>query len=520
MIISRLFLVAAVLAASSPAALAAGDDVEPPVQFTACGVGLECAVLHAPLDHGEPVGRTIALPVIRHRASDPAERRGVLVIGPGGPGAAGDYVRFLVGALAPGLPAVLSPELLARYDVIGLDPRGTSGPDAVRCLTGAQREAGYPANGDPALPGGLPRPEIYAAAAEFVAACAQRNDPAVLTQLATDDGARDLDLLRVRLGEGRVSFYGVSYGTLLGATYATMFPDRLGRLVLDSPVHPAFQRRPLRALLEQAAGAERVLDAYFRACAAAGPGCPFGDGLPGAAFDALVERLERQPLRTANGGIVDGYTALYAARVAVIQRTRWPALTRALIDAEAGDPTAMATLVDRFVRGPDGAISDRGETATAVNCIDQDAPGDLARYDSHAAALTRVAPRTGVLVAYTLLPCASWPVRTDRFYAGPYTGSGAPPALVLGTRLDSQTPHAWARAMARTLQGARLLTIEGVGHGVYGSSGPCADAAVTRYLLDGHLPAPGATCEQRPSADPSLPLPPAAAGLDAPVLSP
>jgi pimeloyl-ACP methyl ester carboxylesterase len=504
--------VAALLTGSVPAALAAPPgDVPAPLEFVPCGEGLDCATLVVPVNHTDPEGATTELPVLRHRATDPARRLGVLLVNPGGPGApAGDYVRLLVGAV-PEVPATLGPEVLARYDVIGLDPRGTGGPGTVRCLTDAQREEALDTDLDPDLPGGQDRSGVLADVREFTEDCAARNDAALLSQLATDDVARDMDLLRAALGEQQVSYYGASYGTLLGATYATLFPERVRHTVLDSPVHPtSWQQRPLSALTEQAASGEQVLDAYFAACVEAGPDCPFGSGRPAEAFDALVDRLEAAPLTvpaTENTpeGRVDGATTAVAARVAVFDRGLWPLLTLGLVSAEDGDGGVLLFLAEVLAREPDGSPSGLGEANLAVNCLDKQVPQEIAPHDRQATEAQRVAPRTGFLAGYAFLPCTSWPVRTDALYTGPYTAAGAPTVLVLGTRLDSQTPYPWARAMTDSLDDAVLLTVDGVGHVAYGRNGECVDGAVDTYLLTGSTPPADTTCVQQPPASAALP---------------
>jgi len=306
----------------------------------------------------------------------------------------------------------------------------------------------------------------------------------------------------------------VSYGTLLGATYATLFPERVQHMVLDSPVHPtSWQQRPLQALTEQAASGEQVLDAYFQSCVEAGADCPFGAGRPGEAFDALVDRLEAAPLvvpatETTPEGRVDGATLVAAARVAVFDRGLWPLLTLGLVSAEDGEGGALLFLAEALAREPDGSPSGLGEANLAVNCLDKEVPQETAQHDRQAVEAQRVAPRTGFLAGYAFLPCASWPVRTDARFTGPYTGAGAPTILVLGTRLDSQTPYPWARAMTDSLQDSVLLTVDGVGHGAHGRNGECVDGAVDTYLLTGRTPPEDTTCAQQPPASAALPAPP------------
>ena len=354
----------------------------------------------------------------------------MLLVNPGGPGApAGDLVRLLVGAF-PEVPATLGPEVLARYDVVGLDPRGTGGPGTVRCLTDAQREEALDADLDPDLPCGQDRAGVLADVRELTEDCAARNDAALLSQLATDDVARDMDLLRGALGEQQVSYYGASYGTLLGATYATLFPERVRHLVLDSPVHPTSWQRPLPALTEQAASGEQVLDTYFAACVEAGPDCPFGAGRPAEAFDELVDRLEAAPLivpavDNTPEGRVDGATAAVAARVAMIDRGLWPLLTLGLVSAEDGERP-----------GPDSSPGTRSCRAPRGRCA----------------------------------PTLCSPVPTPP--------PGRPPSSCWEPGWTRRPPYPWARAVTDSLDEAVLLTVDGVGHVVLRQRGECVDGAV------------------------------------------
>jgi pimeloyl-ACP methyl ester carboxylesterase len=502
-------VLAAALATTACAATGdAGAPSTPPpvprVEWQACGDGLDCATLLVPVDHADPDGATVPLALVRHQATDPARRLGALLYNPGGPGGgAADVVRQLA---TPQGALVLSPEVTARYDVIGMDPRGVAGSAGIACLSDADREAELARDLDPAVPGGLALPELTAAARRLADGCARSVDGGLLAQVSTDAVARDMDVVRAALDEERISFLGVSYGTLLGATYATMFPSRVQRMVLDAPLDPELWRRdPLAATAQQAVSGERVLDAWFATCRAEGPACTFGGGQPAQAFDALIARLEAQPLPAAAAGAVpagrvDGADALLAARTAVFDRRLWPALTSALVAAERGDGTPLHLLGSLLVRDPDGTPSALPEANLAVNCLDRDMPADIAAHQANAAEIRSAAPRFGTLSGYVFLPCARWPAENPDRYLEPLTGAGASPILVVGGREDSQAPYPWAEAMASVLKPAVLLTREGVGHGSYRASGPCVDGAVERYLLDGSVPAPGTACPQEPPA--------------------
>lgn len=531
----RTGVVAALLAAAAVAGGCTGDDVAttpaptpdgaggaadasttapapPAPEWEPCGDGLDCAEVEVPVDHADAGGATTTVAIIRHAATDPARRIGVLMTNPGGPGASGvDQVRSGVAPAAPGLAPFFGPELLARFDVVGVDPRGIGASDPIACQTDAEREALLARDGDPDLPGGAPRDVLERDARDLAEACARANDETYLAHLATDDVARDLDLVRAALGEEQISFLGSSYGTLLGVTYAQLFPSAVRAMVLDGPLHPTrWQSDPIGTSDEQTVSAEQQLDRYFETCRAEGPACGFGGGDPAAAFDALVDRLEAEPLVVpaappAPEGRVDGATLLFAARTAVFDRTFWPVLTAALVTAEQGDGSTANLLAQALVRDPDGTPSALGEGNYAVNCLDRVRVDDAA-LDAQAARLPELAPRFGTLSGYGLLGCGPWPVDNPDRYTGPYTGAGAPPVLVVGGELDSQTPLPWAEAMTESLPGAVLLTRTGVGHTSYGgrANGACIDDAVDAYLTTGELPAEGTVCQQEPPATAAL----------------
>jgi pimeloyl-ACP methyl ester carboxylesterase len=491
-------------ACAAPASSGAPPDLpEPPeLAWQECGAGFDCADLPVPVDHADPAGATIDLGLVRHRTTDPERRIGTLLVNPGGPGGPAEAMVRAIGTPAD----TFGPDVLARYDIVGMDPRGVGASEQVECLTDAQREANIALDYDPDQAGGLPRPQLLAEAHELATGCGEGVDPQLLGQLSTAEVARDMDLVRAALGEERISYFGLSYGTLLGATYATLFPERVRHMVLDAPVHPVrWQQDPLGATVDQARTADMVLDRYFATCAAEGAACPFGAGRPAEAFDALVERLEAQPLPVAAAGPVpagrvDGATAVLAARTAVFDRRLWPLLTAGIVAAEQGDGAPLYALGSALLRDPDGTPNAMGEANFAVNCLDRAVPEDLAAHERNAELLADVAPRFGALSGYLSLACVDWPAENADRYLGPLTAAGAPPILVVGGRLDSQTPYAWAEAMARTLESAVLLTREGVGHGSYGSNGPCIDDAVDRYLTTGATPEPGTVCAQEPPA--------------------
>ncbi|WP_228004353.1 alpha/beta hydrolase [Amycolatopsis sp. YIM 10] len=486
-----------------------------PIAWTECGPNLDCATIEVPLEYTDPDGEKIPLAVKRHRTTDPAQRIGSLFINSGGPGVpATDTIE----SIAPGSESSpFSPALLARFDVVGMDPRGVGDSGAVRCLTDEQRAELATDDLDPTVPGGKPLPELLADTTTFTEGCLAHHRPEYLASLSTDNVARDMDRLRAALGEEKISFYGMSYGTVVGPTYATLFPDRVRQMVIDAPVHTGLWRNaPLELLDDVSRSNEQTLDAWFETCRTEGPQvCPFGDGKPEAAFDALIKKLEKQPLQVppveglTPGGRLDGAVALEAVRAGAGAPVLWPTLTAGLLAAQQGNGTLLHFLVSKVTVAPfGGPYAVLQEPHTAVRCADWATPTDIA---AHTAVAEKIADRDERLASragYSALNCAKWPAPNKDHFAEPLTGAGAPPILVVGGRVDNVSPYHWAEAMTETLENSVLLTREGVGHTSYRRSGPCIDNAVDATLIDGVLPAEGTVC----AALPSTTKPPAPAG--------
>ncbi|OZM70269.1 alpha/beta hydrolase [Amycolatopsis antarctica] len=458
-----------------------------------------------PLEYGKPDGERIPLAVKRHRATDPAQRIGSLFINPGGPGVPATET---IDSIDPGSDTgPYSPAVLARFDVVGMDPRGVGDSGAVRCLTDEQRAEATAADFDPAVPGGKPLPELLDDARTFTDGCLAHHSPEFLASLSTDNVARDMDQVRAAIGEEQITFYGMSYGTVVGPMYATLFPDRVRQMVIDAPVDTKlWHNNTLDFLDDVSRSNEQTLDTWFETCRTEGPQvCPLGNGDPEAAFDALITRLEAQPLQVppveglTPGGTLDGAVTLEAARAGAGARELWPTLTAGLLAAQQGNGTLLHFLISKVTVAPfGGPYAILQEPHTAVRCADWPRTTDIA---AHTAAATKIADRDKRLASragYSALNCALWPApNTDRF-TEPLTGAGAPPVLIVGGRVDNVTPYHWAEAMTETMDNSVLLTREGVGHTSYRRSGPCIDDAVDATLINGVLPAGGTVCEVPP----------------------
>ena len=317
----------------------------------------------------------------------------------------------------------------------------------------------------------------------------------LLGHVDTRSAARDLDVLRAALGDETLSYLGFSYGTLLGATYAGLFPETVGRMVLDGAVDPTLERAELG--LGQAIGFEGALRAYVEDCLA-GDDCPLTGSVDQALqqVSGLVDQARRSPLRTESGRALTGSLAFTGVAVALYDEEFWPPLTQALTAAlRQDDGTILLALADLYNdRNEDGTFASNSmEAFIAVSCLDSVESPDPAEMRATAAELAEAAPTVGRFFGYNGVVCASWP-HPPVGEVGPITAEGAPPIVVIGTTNDPATPYVWAEGLAEQLSSGVLLTYEGEGHTAYGRSNDCIAAAVDAYLLEGTVPADGTRC--------------------------
>ena len=455
--------------------------------WTACGRGFQCTTLTVPLDYADPTGQTITIAVDRLRASNQAHRIGSLILNPGGPGASGfDWAR--------GARSAIDASVRARYDIVGFDPRGVGRSDPVHCLDDRQTDAFITADGTPDTPAEVSQSE--ALAKEFADECRARS-PQVYAHISTREAVRDIDILRAALGDDTLHWLGFSYGTLLGATYAELFPTKVGRMVLDGALDPALSNVEL--LHGQAKGFEVALRRFVENCATQAD-CPLPSGT-----QAGIDRIQRfftgldaKPLATSDPkrrltqalamNAVTSY--LYFPAFA-----DWDSLRFGLQAAFDGDgSTLLAMLDDRLGRTEAGHYADNGTAALyAVSALDRPDRPDAVQSAALAAQWAKEAPVFGAFTAWGILPYHYWGVpATDTPHE--IHAPGSPPILVVGTTYDPATPYPWAQSLAKQLSKGVLLTRVGDGHTGYGKGSPCTDRAVDHYLLTGVTPPTGTVC--------------------------
>jgi pimeloyl-ACP methyl ester carboxylesterase len=445
-----------------------------------CADGLRCTKLLVPLDYSKPTGRRLHIAVIEEKSS--SSPQGSLIINPGGPGASG--VQFVEE------DGDLFKPLMSHLNLVSFDPRGVGASDPIRCLTGSQLDAFV--NLDPNPTTAQERAATIRQSRNFANACYQKNG-SYLEHIGTIDEARDMDVLRAALGDAKLTYYGASYGTYLGAKYAQLFPTHVRAMVLDGALDPA--EPETAANLVQAKGFETDLDDFVAYCAKSGK-CPFGSTASTAmsGLDALIAQIKAHPLHS-NGRVVGPGEFFEGLAAGLYSTGSWPGLESVLGAAKDGNGAGILLFADSLTeRNTNGTYSNEIESNLAINCVDRPSPTSVATYEKYAAKFAKVAPHFGAAIEYGSLPCAFWkvpPVESPH----PVTALGAPPILVIGTTRDPATPFVWAQALARQLSSGVLLTHDGDGHTAYIDKDPCVDSVVAKYVIDLRPPKPGTVCK-------------------------
>lgn len=439
---------------------------------TSFAEGDECGTIKVPYSYDDPSIGTFTLHLRRHPAQVKSERIGSLLVNPGGPGFGGQF-------LAEQSSSYFSSDLTDRFDIIGWDPRGTGESEpAVDCVD--EYDSYFAV--DPTPNTDAEKKALVDASRRFNDACESRSG-SILPWISTNNTSRDMDTIRRALGEERITYLGFSYGSELGATWATMFPSTVRAAVLDGATDPT--ANAIEGGILQATGFERELSAFLKQCSA-DPECPFWNkGKSEAAYDALAASVDRKPVLVRPGRTPVNLSVFdTAVSQAMYSSTIWPTLEQALADLQKGDGSGILGLYDDYYqRKPDGTYGNELEAFTAISCIDDPGPKTVEESDSYLPQFLKVAPRLGASFA-SGYSCVFWPVKAD--YRVTITGKGAGPIVVVGTTGDSATPLEGTRKMAETLEDGRLIVLTANRHTGYGENA-CVTGAVDQYLITGKV---------------------------------
>jgi pimeloyl-ACP methyl ester carboxylesterase len=467
----------------------------------------ECGTVQVPLDYDQPNGPAISIALVRLKATDPSQRIGSLFLNPGGPGGSGvDFVVFAAQFL-------YSPEIRARFDIVGFDPRGIGRSTAMRCFGNEKQWA--PFFTPFAFPMTPEEEQIWIAADRYLTDACDKRGGKIENHMSTANVARDLDFLRSAVGDAKLTYAGYSYGSYLGVTYANLFPNNVRALIVDGVLDPIAwstgrgneaESLPFSTRLHSDVGAQATLDEFFRLCDAGGVNCAFSGDAAGR-FAALADRLRAEPLELTfpdGSQLFFDYSALIGSSLgAMYDSFSWPGFAQFLADIESFTNQAqLAEQAKSFMARP-AYITKRGfpnypnlvEGFPSVACSDSDNPDSYDAWSAAGAEADAANGYFGRIWTWISSPCAEWPNADSDRYMGPFDNNTANPVLVIGNLFDPATPYHGAQVVADLLPNSALLTVHGWAHTSLLLS-HCVDAAVDAYLIDITTPAPGTVCEQ------------------------
>ena len=458
--------------------------------WTPLGGGVDQTMVTVPLDWDEPSGDTIEIAVARHNASGTS--KGSMLYNPGGPGGSGfEYVRDYA-------PYLVTPTVLANFDLIGFDPRGVGESTPIECYSDAEKDELLYGTFDNDYGTQALVDELTAVEKGWIDACVE-NTGDLLGNLDAASVARDMDVIRAVLGDEKLTYLGMSYGTYLGTMYAELFPEKVGRLVLDGAVDPLVD--DLDALATQMAGFESAYRAFLQFCFDSGS-CPFSGSIDAAMqqTEDLILSAGARGLMSNDGRELDAATIGTGLIYNLYSESFWPDLVTMLADLKAGRAQSTFDSADGYNdRGPGGRYAGNGyDIYTAVTCNEGTLGTDGVSPLEGLAIIEERAPYLGFATAlddYMALDvtCSNWPYPVADLPTS-FSAQGAAPILVIGTTNDPATPYAQAVSLAKQLSSGVLITYNGEGHTIYGQGVSCVDDAVDAFFLNGTVPSADPNC--------------------------
>jgi pimeloyl-ACP methyl ester carboxylesterase len=454
----------------------------------ASGMTYECASVAVPRDWTNPQrGGTYDVEMVRIRSENQKNRIGSLVLNPGGPGASGIDTAVILsfGQQLGGLPTAVT----NRFDIVGFDPRGVGRSSPVKCISNADQDESFGAEPDPVSQAAFD--EVVALNKKIAEGCEKKYGEQ-LPLFSTEQAAKDMDAVRAAVGDPKLTYLGYSYGTLLGATYAQLFPKNIRALVLDGAVDP--EQGFEEGSETQAKGFERAFTNFTNWCGRTAAQCPIGPDARGAVTDAMA-KARVDPVPGDDGREATAGWIFVAVISSLYNEAGWKTLAKAIDDLRRGDAKGVFDLADAYAqREPGGRYSNLFDANLAVNCADADKVPSVDHIRQLQSQWRKKYPLFGASLAMGMLPCALWPGKRDPYPTG--AAAGAPPIVVVGTTGDPATPYENTAELAKMLGTGHVLTWEGEGHTAYPATA-CIVDAVDDYLIDLTVPREGLRCPAR-----------------------
>ena len=461
------------------------------LDWSSCYDYFDCTELRVPIDYDDLSVGTFRISVLRAAAKDQDNRLGAIVVNPGGPGGSGvDY--------AYNADYIFSPDITDVYDVVGFDPRGVAMSEPISCFTPEEIDENMASDSKPDN-----EAEIAATLEDsqsFAEKCAEKTD--YLEHFTTSETARDMDILRVALGEKKLNYVGKSYGTYLGTLYADIFPNNVGRFVLDGAVDPNIPMKDQS--LAQAIGFDGALKAFVKDCATQSD-CPF-TGTPAQAQATIIATLQAAataplPQRDPSDGddrvITESIVLIGMASSLYDDVDGWPKLRQAFTESAQNYGDTFLQLADEYSgRNPDGTfMSNDFDSGAVIDCLDWQERRTIDQYKAEAKEFAAKAPVFGPYIAFAGVHCQFLPKPSTQRAPNTLTTIKTAPIIVIGTIRDPATPYAWSVSLAKIFTGSRLISLNADGHTGHGRGSACVDDAVDEYLLTGRLPTANLSCD-------------------------
>ena len=462
------------------------DYYKQKLSWSTCYDNYECTTLDVPVNYKKISTGTFEISVLRYPAQDPKRRIGSLIVNPGGPGASGvDY--------AYNAEYIFDPDLTDRYDIVGFDPRGVSRSAPITCFNDREVDANYASDSKPDNAAELR--QAIADSKVFIQKC--RNKNTNLTAFSTSNAARDMDVLRAAMGDKKLNYMGKSYGTYMGALYATLFPNNIGRVILDGAVDPHISS--FEQTKTQAVGFDKALQSFIADCVTKS-NCPLPRD-PKIATQKIIDiwhAAATNPLPVKNSKndyrkVTEQLLVLGTASALYDSAEGWPQLRTAIKEAIAGYGDAYLELADIYTgRQKDGTYpNNEFDSGAIIDCLDFKDNRTLQQMKDDAAKIAAAAPVFGPYIAYSGLTCKYFSAPTPEKVVKTETNATI---VIIGTTGDPATPYAWAQGLSRLLPNSTLLTFVGDGHTGQGRGNACIDKAVDAFFLKGTLPATDLRC--------------------------
>jgi pimeloyl-ACP methyl ester carboxylesterase len=433
-----------------------------------CYDGFECSSFKVPVDYENINNQSFTLKVLRHNALDKKNKLGAILVNPGGPG--GSAVIYAYNA-----DYIVSNEINQRYDIVGFDPRGINESDEIRCLSDAEEDKFLSADASDGKAASIAA--LMAISKDFADKCAKAAG-SKLRHYGTLEAAKDMEVLRILLNEAKLNFLGKSYGTYLGTLYAALYPESVGRMVLDGAVSPNVSMREQQ--IAQAVAFDKALSNFL----ATQQKYKLSD------IKKLLLESEANPLRGSDGRLANQSIAITAIAATLYDSgDGWKDLKKILDQAIVKkDPTAMFQQADDY-NNRDSAgnyYSNQTDVSIVINCLDWKDPRTVEEMTLDRGAFMRAAPIFGPYLYFAGLPCKYWKAE-PQLPPMPLKDIDTTPVLVIGVTNDPATPYGWAQDLAKVFVNGKLLTLNGDGHTGHNQGNDCVDSVVDYYFLTGKI---------------------------------